>query len=341
MVESTPYAVAARGLKDTIQETEKVLEDHNCHPIGNVVSEVHITCDVQHQLVIGDIWKPATDADGNIIWEDGMHRMAPRFTTRVRYGRSFSADADPDEGKVIEHFRGRHYETFQFGKNNLVRIYDKTRELKMRPQKEWEKTLWKDPNAKHVTRVEFQLRREMLKELEINSLDDLAEKLPDIWAHLTQCWFKLDTPWWATVQGAFAKKMPAVRIKPHKDGSKKQTNSQLMGQLHRAMLLHKTEDPYEVVNIILTEHRDCHGRSFARAYVDKRNFWEAQDWKSEEDRFMESIDWDFMKIPDPAVSQASLDWDKKISGGDVIHIPPDSGTAAGGLAAPPAAAPPV
>jgi hypothetical protein len=179
MVESHPMAIAARGLQQTREDIDADLKKLEIHQHGTVVSEVHLTCDIEHQLHWGDIWQLERDETGRPIEIDGQPVIAPRFTSRVRTGRNIM-QGDPDDSKIFEYIRGRHYETFQLGKNNLVRIYDKCRELKARPQKMWETHLWGEhKDCKTVTRVEFQLRREMLKQLDINSLAQLSHFVSD------------------------------------------------------------------------------------------------------------------------------------------------------------------
>jgi len=106
-----------------------------------------------------------------------------------------------------------------FGQKAMVaRLYDKTREIKEKSGKTWFYDLWdleKLPENTLVLRVEFQLRREMLRDLLLNDISTLFQALPNIWAYCTQDWLKFqDNPgehhtkrntlaWWKVVQDSF------------------------------------------------------------------------------------------------------------------------------------------
>ncbi len=101
----------------------------------------------------------------------------------------------------------------------MMRIYDKVEELKRVISKQsvfasiWNQHVF---DAVPVTRVEFQLRRTVLKQMDVNSLKDLEEKKDAIWKYCTQSWARLTFfeadrknrhqdraklhPWWEAVQ---------------------------------------------------------------------------------------------------------------------------------------------
>jgi hypothetical protein len=83
-----------------------------------------------------------------------------------------------------------------FGKGDLMlRIYHKTGELAENAgdakdrffQSLWANHLQSLP-PKHVTRIEFQIRRTNIKQLEINTVGDLVKKLNSIWAYCCREW---------------------------------------------------------------------------------------------------------------------------------------------------------
>lgn len=95
------------------------------------------------------------------------------------------------------------------------RIYDKAKEVLLKSEKLWFFDLWGlQPESTQVWRVEFQLRRQILRENNINTLRDLRQRWPDLWAYLTKVWltFRLEdndnisrrsiAPWWLEVQKA-------------------------------------------------------------------------------------------------------------------------------------------
>lgn len=74
-----------------------------------------------------------------------------------------------------------------------LRIYDKTLELRKNPSKqEFFKDQWKFKSfdEKHVTRIEFQIRRPVIRDFEpkINTVADLEMSLEALWAYCTQRW---------------------------------------------------------------------------------------------------------------------------------------------------------
>lgn len=64
-------------------------------------------------------------------------------------------------------------ETFQFGKGSIVlRIYNKSKEIIANPSKAWTTTTWLDYRGEtDVWRVEYQMRREFLKQFNIHTLE--------------------------------------------------------------------------------------------------------------------------------------------------------------------------
>jgi len=97
-----------------------------------------------------------------------------------------------------EYQEGRYFSgiTIGRGKPLLCRIYDKSREIK-KSGKVWFYPLWMDSGwdwESTVWRVEFQLRRKALKELGIDSVEDLWSKEESLWSYLTGEWLQLKTP---------------------------------------------------------------------------------------------------------------------------------------------------
>lgn len=113
----------------------------------------------------------------------------------VTYSKSRSCHYDNPVDN--EHYSGRVFTglTIGRGKPVLCRIYDKTEEVK-KSAKLWFHEIWKENewNGKPVWRVEFQMRREILKEFGISSVDDAFESLHSIWAYLTENWLSLRSP---------------------------------------------------------------------------------------------------------------------------------------------------
>ena len=77
-----------------------------------------------------------------------------------------------------------------------LRIYDKVLEMKRQPSKQSIfSSVWgqDEYNGQAVTRVEFQLRRPVLRQLKVNTLEDLFQKAGGIWEYCTQSWSRFCT----------------------------------------------------------------------------------------------------------------------------------------------------
>ena len=101
-----------------------------------------------------------------------------------------------EEKKAInsEHYIGNTFSGFVIGRGSPLscRIYNKSLEIKNK--KDWFHSIWKKYNYNSdndVWRVEFQARRKVLKELNINCYEDIANKLLGTWAYYTQKWLIL------------------------------------------------------------------------------------------------------------------------------------------------------
>lgn len=81
------------------------------------------------------------------------------------------------------------------GKNIYCRIYDKTLEIQETKKKEWFKKIWKNNelDIKNVWNVEFEIKSELLRKYNLNSVVDLITHLQDIWKYCTKEWLiKID-----------------------------------------------------------------------------------------------------------------------------------------------------
>ena len=97
--------------------------------------------------------------------------------------------------------QGDQLETYYNGARGaeiLLRIYDKTKEVSRPGGKAWFHELWQDgvdaTLTKNVWRVEYQLRRQALKQFSVDEIGDLESKLPGLWHYLTTEWFSLRIP---------------------------------------------------------------------------------------------------------------------------------------------------
>ncbi|MHB1156892.1 MAG: hypothetical protein ACYC26_08645 [Phycisphaerales bacterium] len=134
---------------------------------------------------------------------------ADQFVTRMVNGSEF---------EIALHRQGRKPTGLSFGKGNMLRVYDKPRELQHDPIKReaWE-SQWDNGAPEVCTRFEFQLNREFLKSVGIDSIADYLEKRKALIEYLTSDWFRFtggevdrthttrtdDHPIWRRVREAF------------------------------------------------------------------------------------------------------------------------------------------
>lgn len=108
---------------------------------------------------------------------------------------------------------------FAIGKNDIAaRFYDKPVEIARQSRKVWMFDIWgtdAPPEEHRIIRIEFQLRREKIKRLGVDRLDQLDDRLPGIWAYCVTKWLRVAEnaslhhtqqrlrPWWPVVQNGF------------------------------------------------------------------------------------------------------------------------------------------
>ena len=95
------------------------------------------------------------------------------------------------------YFHNKKITGISIGKGNLsARLYDKPLEIRQKSKKYWMYDIWglnEVPEGRKIIRTEFQLRREALVELAINSTNDLFSTHRNIWKYCTEKWLKFRT----------------------------------------------------------------------------------------------------------------------------------------------------
>jgi hypothetical protein len=162
--------------------------------------------------------------------------------------------------EIVRHFVTRAVKTAQHsaygrltgitvGSGDIsARIYDKPVEIFTKSNKIWMFDIWGlqfVPDKHAIARVEFQLRREALKELGMDVLHDLFGKIAEIWAYCVRSWLKVQDdptkhhtqrhtlPWWLVVQDSFLgiqAATPLIRVKAIR-ADRKQLTQQILGQM--------------------------------------------------------------------------------------------------------------
>jgi len=180
------------GFDTVLQSVHDLLESYGGEVVKNTISEVHLCTDYigqsiadlpleNHQLWITranrfDVYRERTCFSG-MSW----------VQTEGRLGLS-----DQPGDFFVDEIHAAHETGVRIGKGDIMmRIYDKVLELKHDASKQsvfasvWGQDAY---NEKDVTRVEFQLRRRVLKQMEVHSLEDLRQKITGIWKYCTEEW---------------------------------------------------------------------------------------------------------------------------------------------------------
>lgn len=92
----------------------------------------------------------------------------------------------------------RNFSGWVIGSGGAIsaRLYDKTLEIK-KSKKDYLKDIWKSEGwdeEQTVWRLEFQFRREVLKQLNILSVPDLLSNLKNLWEYAMHNWLRLTVP---------------------------------------------------------------------------------------------------------------------------------------------------
>jgi hypothetical protein len=89
---------------------------------------------------------------------------------------------------------GNVLETFYAGGKRAplqIRIYDKGKQISNTEDEERWKLIWFTDDCTDIWRVEAQIRRTVLKQFAINTIEDLRKKKTDLWQYITGSWFSL------------------------------------------------------------------------------------------------------------------------------------------------------
>lgn len=82
----------------------------------------------------------------------------------------------------------------KIGSGNIsARLYDKPLEIRQKSKKYWMYDIWGSyeiPEGKKLIRIEFQIRREVLKQMGLKNADDLFQKIDGAWSYCTRKWLK-------------------------------------------------------------------------------------------------------------------------------------------------------
>jgi len=164
---------------------------------GNVYPEIHITWRSAYLWRYG--WRATYSHVRNWVsdWADISGEKVSRADLCVDLNRSLpeidlkgnevvSRAQSKTEFYIQHHLKGLDETGYSFGQGNLkCRIYDKIAEVK-HSNKIWFQDMWKKrgwDGRSAVTRVEFQARRDFLRSMQIETVEDLDNQLADLWRY--------------------------------------------------------------------------------------------------------------------------------------------------------------
>ena len=200
--------------------------------------------------VVSDLYGEAPEREqvsrvdffADVLWPKQFHPGdAERFVTRAKWKQVF--------------FDGSSVSGFVIGKGIIqARIYNKSQEIR-KSGKTWLFELWGIDENGQVWRVEFQQRREALKEFGIETFDDLLNSSQSLWEYCTSKWLSVRASgknkarrdmvrFWETVQAAKFKAGEAPLIKRERMRSgmtEKQAAAQISGIVESYAHSHEIE----------------------------------------------------------------------------------------------------
>lgn len=173
------------------------------------------------------------ESEANISRAD----LCADFTTDWILGLVLESEFVTKARSIDRHLVSKRFSGFSFAVKAPLsaRLYDKTFEMecKRRPRPDLE-SLWANAGwdgTEPVWRLEFQLRREVLRELGVKTSGELLDRLPGIWSYGTRDWLRHtlpsnsdktqsrwpSSPWWQVLQDASWQTfidLPVKRIDP-------------------------------------------------------------------------------------------------------------------------------
>lgn len=162
------------GYKSAYEKFLDWFDNFGIEVIGNKISRIDMCC----------------DSDENPFLESDLKG----FVTRAK---SINKEYDKAEQDQVNHYYKR-FSGFSIGRGNplLCRIYNKSIEIS-KSKKDWFKFIWLQKGwtaNSEVWRIEYQLRRKVLKEFRAGSMESFIDKEDDIWLYLTKEWLVLRSP---------------------------------------------------------------------------------------------------------------------------------------------------
>ena len=231
--------LAHKGPRAIQEELEKLLGEFGLLTGRNMVSRIDLAADFSSPCVM-----------------DSWHRSA--WVTRAVEIHSYAKDQQVTGWTV------------GMGGVIAARLYDKTREIK-HSGKTWAESLWLPAGwvpGQEVWRLEFELKRDYLKERQLSSLESVLVNLNGLWNYATNEWLRLTEPnpqdstrarwpthplWialasvdWETSGGVLLKRFTNARLP-----DEKRLYTAIFGSLASYMAIHQIEDKHVALDGLL------------------------------------------------------------------------------------------
>lgn len=231
--------LAHKGPRSVQEELEKLLGEFGLLSGRNMVSRIDLAADFSSPCIM-----------------DSWHRSA--WVTRAVQIHSYAKD---------QQFTGW---TIGMGGVIAARLYDKTQEI-IHSGKTWAAELWRPAGwepGQQVWRLEFELKRDYLKERQLSSLESVLVNLNGLWSYATTEWLRLTEPnpddstrarwpthplWmalasvdWETSGGVLLKRFTNARLP-----DEKRLYSTVFGSLASYMAIHQIEDKHLALDGLL------------------------------------------------------------------------------------------
>ncbi|MCB2216118.1 hypothetical protein [Desulfofustis glycolicus] len=179
------------GYNEVIYFISKLINLWDGKIIKNSVSEVHLCTDfigLDIETLPLQSWNRWVTRANRLHSFSDRNRFSGITLTQTEGTLNLHPDIENDDLEEVE-------TGIRIGEGDIMmRIYDKVLEIKRNGSKQslfasvWNKTEY---NQTQVTRVEFQLRKNVLKQFRIRSLEDLKNKQDGLWKYCTHEWARL------------------------------------------------------------------------------------------------------------------------------------------------------
>lgn len=164
-VKVSAQLLAYKGPQEALEELQGLLSVLGEQSGSNVVSRIDLAADFLSPCVM-----------------DSWNRSA--WVTRA--------------SRIDQHSANQQFTGWSIGMGGVIgaRLYDKTKEIEF-SGKQWAKDLWRPSGwqeGQEVWRLEFEFKRDFLKERGLSSLESVLDNLNGLWSYATTEWLRLTVP---------------------------------------------------------------------------------------------------------------------------------------------------